>query len=233
MRDLRSTDGKKLTFMNHGLGIVLEKHPDLVSLLEDELELVVSVSTLPFEHILGEANQLVGTFAQIKTEYATLPPNQALLHKQLTTLLTQAENPMAKVKQLASDARSAFEKFCQFFHEDPKKTNAETVFRAFASLTTSFSDLKSQRERAAANAARQEKIRQMKEAADQLKRQKQAEAAAAGDSSSSATDSEASDGTQAESETAVEGFRARLRKGVVVRARQRVNPTPETVADPE
>lgn len=44
MRDLRSTDGKKMTLMNHALGIVLEKHPPLVSLFDTELELVVAVS---------------------------------------------------------------------------------------------------------------------------------------------------------------------------------------------
>jgi uncharacterized protein YoxC len=169
---------------------------------------------VPFEHLLGEANQLVGTFAQIKTELGSLPANQAFLSQQVGGLVRSADAPMTKLKALATDARAAFEKFCQFFHEDPKKTNAETVFRAFASLSTSYTDLKAQRERAAANAARQEKIRIMKEAADEEKRKKKEQADLA-----KASGQTVAEEAPAEVETAVEDFRNRLRKGVVVRAR--------------
>eukprot|EP01122_Echinamoeba_exundans_P000091 TRINITY_DN10074_c0_g1_i1.p1 TRINITY_DN10074_c0_g1~~TRINITY_DN10074_c0_g1_i1.p1 ORF type:complete len:630 (+),score=133.11 TRINITY_DN10074_c0_g1_i1:167-1891(+) len=224
MRDLRSTDGRKMTLMNHSLSIVMDQHSDIASLFESELELVISVSQLPFEHLLGEANQLVGTFGQIKTELATLPANQAFLAQQVGTLVRSADAPMTKLKALATEARSAFEKFCQFFHEDPKKTNAETVFRSFASLSTSYTDLKAQRERAAANAARQEKIRIMKEAAEEEKRKKKEQAELA-----KASGQTVADEAPAEVETAVEDFRNRLRKGVVVRARAKKQQAEQTI----
>jgi hypothetical protein len=48
MRDLRSTDGRKMTLMNHSLGVVIEQHSDVASLFESELELVTAVSQCTF-----------------------------------------------------------------------------------------------------------------------------------------------------------------------------------------
>lgn len=146
------------------------------------------------------------------------------MNQQLSALVNSATGPMLKLKALATEARALFEKCCVFFHEDPKKTTAEVVFRAFSSLATSFSDFKSQRERAAANAARQEKIRIMKEAAEEEKLRKKQHAEAM----KSAGQPEPSEEPK-EVETAVEDFRKRLRKGNVIRARKA--PTAEAASE--
>jgi hypothetical protein len=164
MRDLRSTDGSRTTLLAHALNLIHDKHPDLVSLLENELDLVAAVSQLPFEFILGEANQLAANFAQIKSEASALDPAQQGLIQNINNLLKAAETPVGNLKALCAEARTTFEMCCAFFFEDAKKITAEVVFRTFASLSTAFAEIKSARERAAANAARREKLEKNKEA---------------------------------------------------------------------
>lgn len=113
---------------------------------------------------MGESSQLASAFAQVKSEAAAVDPSQARLLQNINQLLDTADAPIGNLRALCAESRSNFDLCCQFFHEDPKKTTAEVVFKTFASLSTAFAEIKSQRERAAASAARRERLQQKKDA---------------------------------------------------------------------